>query len=84
MDVMTRAQVLEIVMQQVREVLPHVAAPEIRPEVSLRDLGANSLDRMELVSLAMQALSLRFPVRELAKVSNIGELAEALHQRLPR
>lgn len=84
MELMTRAQVLEIVMQQVREVLPQVAAAEIRPEVSLRALGANSLDRMEVVSLTMQALSLRFPVRELAKVSNIGELADALHQRLTR
>lgn len=84
MELMTRAQVLEIVMQQVREVLPQVATAELRPEVSLRELGANSLDRMEVVSLAMQALSLRFPVRELSKVSNIGELADALYERLSR
>jgi polyketide biosynthesis acyl carrier protein len=79
---MTEAEVFEIVKAKIIEVLgDHVPSAKIRHDVSLSDLGANSLDRMEVVSLSMQALALRFPVRELGKVSNIGELVVALHER---
>jgi polyketide biosynthesis acyl carrier protein len=77
----TQEQVFEVVKATILEVLGDVPPANIRPEVSLSELGANSLDRMEVVSLSMQALSLRFPIRELGKVSTIGELAEALHQK---
>ena len=78
----TRDEVFAVVKEKIREVLGDAISLEsIRPEVALRDLGANSLDRVEIVSLSMQALALRFPVRELGKVSNIGELVEALHQK---
>lgn len=73
------ADVFAIVKAKIVEVLgSDVPAASIRPDVSLTDLGASSLDRMEVVSLSMQELGLRFPVRELGKVSNIGELAAAL------
>ena len=77
----TKDQVFEVVKAKIVEVMGDVPPARIRPEVSLTDLGANSLDRMEVVSLSMQALSLRFPVSELGKVSNIGELVDALHQK---
>jgi len=79
---LTEEQVFEVVKAKILEVLGDGVPPAgIRREVSLRDLGANSLDRVEVVSLSMQALSLRFPVSELRKVSSIGELVEALHQK---
>lgn len=81
MDRPTEEQVFEVVKGKILEVLD-VPPANIRKEASLRDLGANSLDRVEVVSLSMQALSLRFRVSELAKVSNIGELVQALHQKL--
>jgi polyketide biosynthesis acyl carrier protein len=80
---MTKEQVFDVVKAQILEVMgpDNVPPASIQPEVSLRDLGANSLDRMEVVSLSMQALSLRFPASELVKVSNIGELVEALYNK---
>ena len=82
MEATTKEHVFEVVRATIREVMGDVPEANLRADVSLRDLGANSLDRVEVASLSMQALSLRFPVRELAKVSNIGELVEALHARL--
>jgi polyketide biosynthesis acyl carrier protein len=81
MGPLTQEQVFEVVKAKIIEVLGDVPPASIRRDVSLSDLGANSLDRVEVASLSMQALSLRFPVRELGKVSNIGELVEALHQK---
>ena len=57
----------------------HLASP-IRG--TLRDLGANSLDRMEIVTLSMENLGLHFPPRELGVPGNIGGLVAVLHSRL--
>lgn len=82
MTTLTKEDVFEIVKEKICEVLgDNVPPASIRPEVSLKELGANSLDRMEVVSLSMQALSLRFPLSELRSVTNVGELALALFQK---
>ena len=53
----------------------------ISMDISLKDLGANSLDRAEIVTGSMEDLGLSFPMRELAKISNIRELVAFLHSK---
>ncbi len=81
MSTTTRDDVFAVVQAKILDVLGEIAPAKIQPATSLKDLGANSLDRAEIVSLSMQALALRFPVRELSKVSNIGELVDALYRK---
>jgi polyketide biosynthesis acyl carrier protein len=84
MNEVTRAHVFEVVKRAIADVLSDVAPEVIKPEASLRDIGANSLDRMEVVSLSMQSLALHFPVRELSSVSSVDDLVDALHRKLSR
>jgi acyl carrier protein len=49
--------------------------------VQLKDLGANSVDRVEIVTLCLDALAINLPLLELAGVSDIGGLIDALHAR---
>lgn len=78
---MTKNDVLEVVRKNTVEVLGNVSPADVRSEVRLKDLGANSIDRVEITTLSMEALGVMIPPVELARVSNVGELVDALHAR---
>ena len=55
-----------------------VAPEAVKPEASLRELGANSIDRVEIATLAMEELNADVPRARLATVSNLAGLVELL------
>jgi polyketide biosynthesis acyl carrier protein len=73
--------VFETVKRNIMAVL-NVEGSAILPERALTELGANSLDRAEIVTLSMEDLGLRFPLRELQGVANIGSLVRLLAKKL--
>jgi thioesterase domain-containing protein/acyl carrier protein len=75
-----RARVTEVVLGLVREILPDAPPELVVPERSMAELGATSIDRVEVATLAMESLGLRIPNRELASVSSIGDLIDVLHR----
>lgn len=79
---LSEGEVLAAVSKSILEVLPDVAPEAIRPDRSLSELGANSVDRMEVVTLSMEALGVKIPLMSFAGVTNIGDLVAVLHDRL--
>jgi len=71
-------EVFEIVKGHVLEVLPDLSPEEVTPGRSLSELGANSVDRMEVVSLSLESLGLDLPLMSFAGVSNIEGLVDVL------
>jgi acyl carrier protein len=53
-------------------------ASKIDPARSMKDLGANSLDIVEVVSRSMRELKVKVPRSELSKLTNINELVDTL------
>lgn len=47
---------------------------------SMKELGANSLDIVEVVSSSMRELRVRVPRSELDKLKNIDDLVDLLHE----
>ncbi len=45
----------------------------------MKDMGANSLDIVEVVSCSMRELKVKVPRSELAQLQNIDELVDMLH-----
>jgi polyketide biosynthesis acyl carrier protein len=82
MEAMKRAQVLDLIAQHAREIVPglddHVFAPSDR----LAELGANSVDRAEITVLLQESLGLSVPRVELFGPTNVGELADLLVSKL--
>lgn len=76
--------VLAAIVRHAREVIPALADHQFRADESLRDLGANSVDRSEIVMMTLESLSLNMPLIEVARAQNLGELASILHDRLQR
>ncbi|HEY4059909.1 MAG TPA: phosphopantetheine-binding protein [Kofleriaceae bacterium] len=46
---------------------------------SMKELGANSLDIVEIVSVSMRELKVKVPRSELSKLTNISGLVDLLH-----
>ncbi|UJR87259.1 MULTISPECIES: phosphopantetheine-binding protein [Sandaracinus] len=74
-----RAAVADVVRRSVREVLPDLTPEMIADDsVRLADVGANSVDRVEIVMLSLESLSLAVPAAELASARNLGGLIDLL------
>jgi acyl carrier protein len=76
----TREQVLLVVKKHIVDTLEDVDETKIDPKKSMKELGANSLDIVEIVSCSMRELKVKVPRAELAKLTNISELVELLCQ----
>ena len=80
-DASSEESVFAVVKENVLEILDELDEASIVMDISLKDLGANSLDRAEIVTGSMEDLGLSFPMRELAKISNIRELVTFLQSK---
>jgi polyketide biosynthesis acyl carrier protein len=79
---MTPQEVFSLIVRHTREVLPALATTAVSREHRLQDLGANSVDRAEIIALVMESLSLAIPRTQLFGPRNIGELADLVHSKL--
>lgn len=78
---MVQQSIVEIIAGHAREVLPDLAGRPLGAADSLRELGANSIDRAEILMLTTATLGLRIPLVELSQARNVGELADLLAAR---
>jgi polyketide biosynthesis acyl carrier protein len=76
---MNRDYIFNIIKRQTLNVLPHVNEASITIDEQLKNLGANSMDRMDIVIASMEELGVKIPLLELAKASNINALVEILY-----
>jgi len=65
--------------EMVLDVLPELDPAQITLSASLRELGANSVDRADILISAMDELSVKVPMVEFAGAANIGEIVEIMH-----
>ena len=79
---MNKEQIFEVITRHTREVIPKLKDHSFQLTDALKDLGANSIDRSEIVMMTLESLSLNIPLIEIAKAENIGELASILHDKL--
>lgn len=77
---MQKEDVYNVVKEMVSEVLYDLDPSEISIEKSLKDLGANSIDRMEVLTMSMEELGVKVPLVNFAKVSNIQGLVDVLSE----
>ena len=78
---MTKEEILEIIVRHARDVIYSLDRDELRPTDSLEQLGANSVERMEIVLMTLESLSLNIPRVETFGPKNIGELAQLLYEK---
>jgi acyl carrier protein len=77
---MTREETLQVVLRYIRSNVYGLDGQEIDPSQSMMDLGASSLDIVEIVSASMRELQIRIPRAQLIGLKNINELVDVLHR----
>jgi polyketide biosynthesis acyl carrier protein len=78
---MNTDKIFDLIVQSTREVIPEMAHHSFTRADRLQDLGANSVDRAEIVMMVLEALSLQIPRVEVFGPRNIGELADLLLEK---
>jgi len=76
----TREDILAVVKKHILDISEDLTEDQIDPVQSMRDLGINSLDIVEVVSCAMRELKVKVPRSELSKLTNIDGLVELLYR----
>lgn len=79
---MNKEDIFRIITRNLTEVLPGLENHEFKPEESMRDFGANSIDRSEVIMMTLENLGINVPLIELAKAKNMGDLAGSIYEKL--
>ena len=78
---MMKDDILGLIARHSCQVIQELETHEFKPSDRLADLGANSIDRAEIIMMTMESLSLQIPRVELFGAQNIGELADVLYEK---
>ncbi len=73
-------RILDVIREQVRMILPDVPPEAVTLESSLAELGANSMDRVEVATYSMEQLAVVVPPAAMRDVANVGDLVEILRR----
>jgi acyl carrier protein len=73
---MTRDQIFDVVRANIVNIVEGVPPDAVSEDVSMRDLGADSLQIVEVVSRSMKELRLKVPRTELSRASNLRDLLD--------
>lgn len=75
---LNREEVVEVMTRNLVDTIEELEGVEIDTSKSMKDLGANSLDIVEVVSCSMRELKVKIPRSELNRLTNIDELVDLL------
>ncbi len=70
-----------VVREAIVSILPSVPADAIAGDKHLRDLGADSVDRIEIILTVLQRLGLDEPMASFGPLPNIDAMVTFLHER---
>lgn len=71
-------EVVNVIKESLVEIMPELEGQDISADETLVDLGANSLDRGELITLTLERLNLDISRIEFAGARTINELADLI------
>ena len=78
---MEQQDIFNLIVTHTKELLPELEDHNFTATDSLKDLGANSLDRSEIIIMTLEEMEANIPLVHMAKASNIGELATILCEK---
>ena len=76
---MEREEIASVVRKHLVDVIGDLKVSDIDMSRSMKDLGATSLDMVEVVSLSMRELKVKVPRAELGKLTNMDGLVDLLY-----
>lgn len=75
----TRADIARAVVESVTEILPAVPAAEVTGHRHLKELGADSVDRVEIILTLLDRVGVELPLSRFADLPNLDAVIDLLH-----
>ncbi|GAA3463236.1 MULTISPECIES: phosphopantetheine-binding protein [Saccharothrix] len=79
---MTHDEIFAVVRDNLLTVVPDIPRERVTIDAAMSDLGANSIDRAEVVTMTMERLNVVVPVMDFQHVSDIRSLVDLLAERV--
>lgn len=79
---MTKEEIFEVIKRNTVKVLINIDPGHIMLEKTLKEVGANSMDRAEIAHYSMEELNLKVPAAELWGGKNIADLVDLFHGKM--
>lgn len=77
---MSIEKISAIIIGHARDIVPGLASHQFLATDSLKGLGANSIDRADVIMMTLESLGKSMPLMVLAKAENIADLARLIHE----
>lgn len=77
-----KEQIMNVVKAQLVEILPELEGKDISPDETLVNLGADSVDRGELITLSMERLNYDGSRIEFANAQTLNDLVTIFQQKI--
>jgi acyl carrier protein/polyketide biosynthesis acyl carrier protein len=79
---MTSEDVRAIVLKHLHQLVPGTAERALDEDAPLNEIGADSLDLVDVASRSMQDLSVRLPRTDIGRIKTFRDLVRALHEKV--
>lgn len=77
---MTKEDIFEVIKRNIVDIIPEVDEESIEIEHSLKnDIGANSIDRMDILLQSMQDLKVKVPMVKFGEAKNIKDIINVFY-----
>lgn len=78
---MERQQIEKVIIEVVADIMD-LSEEEINRDTNVKEIGANSIDRMDIISDSLEKLNLNLPMVNFANFKTIGDLAELIAKEM--
>jgi polyketide biosynthesis acyl carrier protein len=75
-----KEKIFAVIKENTLSILPDARPEDIQIDGSLTDLGANSIDRVEIVLYSLQQLGLKIPAPELHGLKNLRAVVDLIYR----
>ena len=73
---MSKEEIFEIIKENILDIIPELDLSEVTMKDSLKEIGANSVDRADIIMFTMESLNIRIPMVKFGNAANIGDIVD--------
>ena len=77
---MSKEEIFEVLREKMVDILPELDKESIQITDSMKQLGANSMDRFDILMDTMDEIGLKMPLVKFGGLKNIEEIVEVMYE----
>ena len=77
---MSKEEIFEIIKENILDIIPELDLSEVTMKDSLKEIGANSVDRADIIMFTVESLNIRIPMVKFGNAANIGDIVDIMYE----